>query len=189
MKIEKRGLTLELRATTNDGVKSIEGYAAVFNKLSDKLGFFREKIAAGAFRNVLATGDNVVLIHNHNTDNLLSSLNSNTLELKEDDEGLYFRAILPNTLRGDEVHELVNSKVLDGMSFGFIAKNDKWETENGEDIRTILEVGNLFEISTTAFPAYPDTSIAKRSYDKFCDNCNFENTENAEFKETLNKIK
>jgi len=185
---EKRGFSIELRATEADGVKTIEGYAAVFDKLSEKLGFFYEKIDKGAFRNVLNTGANVVLIHNHNTDNLLSSTNSNTLELKEDDKGLHFRATLPKTLRGDEVYELVSSGVLSGMSFGFIAESDTWETVKGEDVRTIKEVGNLFEISTTAFPAYPDTSIAKRSFEKHCKKCTI-NSDNEKFYETLKNIK
>ncbi len=187
-KHEVRNLDLELRAIKDGDKKSIEGYAAVFDKLSEDLGFFREIIAQGAFRNVLADGSNVVMIHNHNTDNLLSSTKSNTLELKEDKLGLHFRADLPNTQRGDEVYELVNSGVLSGMSFGFRAKNDVWETKNGDEIRTILEVGELIEISTTAFPAYPDTNIAKRSYDKHREECK-PNDENAKFHDTLKKLK
>ena len=187
--IEQRGLKdLEIRATNVDGKKSIEGYAAVFDKLSERLGFFREKIAKGAFRNVLADGSNVVLIHNHNTDNLLSSTSSKTLELKEDDTGLHFRADLPNTARGDEVFELVNAGVLDGMSFGFTAKTDTWEVKQGEDIRTVEEVGSLLEISTTAFPAYTDTSIAKRSFDEHRKD-DAPNSENEKFYETLNNLK
>jgi len=61
--IERRafGANIELRAA-EDGQK-IVGYAAVFNSYSEDLGGFRERIAAGAFANVLE--NDVRALFNH----------------------------------------------------------------------------------------------------------------------------
>lgn len=47
------------------------------------------------------------------------------------------------------------------MSFGFITRQDKWETQDGMQVRTLLEV-KLLDVSPVTFPAYPDTSVALR---------------------------
>jgi hypothetical protein len=53
------------------------------------------------------------------------------------------------------------------MSFGFVVKRDEWEDTNGEKIRTLVEIENLFDVSPVTFPAYQATSVdvALRSMD------------------------
>ena len=49
----------ELRATEENGVRKLTGYAAVFNSFSQDLGGFVEIIRPGAFRDALAGGADV----------------------------------------------------------------------------------------------------------------------------------
>jgi len=56
------------------------------------------------------------------------------------------------------------------QSFAFTVKQDKWESSANEgepEIRTIIEVKEIFDVSPVTFPAYPDTTVAKRSKDVF----------------------
>jgi phage head maturation protease len=51
-----------------------------------------------------------------------------------------------------------------GCSFAFRVRpgGELWEERNGETIRTLTAL-DLGEITITASPAYPDTSVAKRN--------------------------
>jgi phage head maturation protease len=49
------------------------------------------------------------------------------------------------------------------QSFGFTVKSDEWKEIDGKTpIRTITEIGELFDVSPVTFPAYPDTAVALR---------------------------
>jgi phage head maturation protease len=69
---------------------------------------------------------------------------------------------LPDTQEGRDTATLVKGGELSGMSIGFRTITDEWATVNEEQVRTLREV-DLFDVSVVAFPAYPDTTIAKRS--------------------------
>jgi hypothetical protein len=53
------------------------------------------------------------------------------------------------------------------MSFGFMLEEDKWEETKNGIIRTLVKVKELADISPVTFPAYPDTTVALRSKDKW----------------------
>ena len=68
------------------------------------------------------------------------------------------------------------------QSFAFTVKRDKWESpekEGDPEIRTIIEVKEIFDVSPVTFPAYPDTTVAKRSKDAFNAANRDENTDEA----------
>lgn len=145
---------------------TLTGYAAVFTDatggvaLSEDLGGFREIVAPTAFEK---RAGKVLAFYNHDSSQVLGKEGTN-LTLSTDARGLKFSLILPDTTTGRDVRELVRSGILGGVSFGFTVKKDKWDVVNGERIRTLEEV-ELFEISPTANPAYPDTEVALRSLD------------------------
>jgi HK97 family phage prohead protease len=92
---------------------------------------------------------------NHDAGEPLASVRGGTLRLVEDEIGLRVEATLANTTRGRDVAELIRSKTIDSMSFGFSVIKDSWSS-NGE-IRT-LEAVRLFETSVVSWPAYTATA-------------------------------
>jgi len=154
-----------LRAIRAEGDKpKLSGYAAVFNKLSEDLGWFREKIAPGAFSRSLRENADVRALFNHDANQVLGRSKSSTLSMAEDSEGLKVDILPPDTVAGRDTVTLVERGDVSQMSFGFITRKDEWDYENM--IRTLIDV-DLFDVSVVTFPAYPDTSVAKRSVELY----------------------
>jgi hypothetical protein len=82
------------------------------------------------------------------------------MQLVEDERGLKVTAQLPNTTRGRDIAELLRTKVIDSMSFGFNVIKDSWSRDG--QTRT-LESVRLFEVSVVSFPAYEATTAQVRS--------------------------
>jgi HK97 family phage prohead protease len=162
MKKEKRIIGGKLEIRESGGTKKITGYAAVFNSLSEDLGGFREKINPGAFRSAIKKSDTVALF-NHDSNIVLGRTSAGTLELKEDKTGLFMEIDPPDTQAARDLMVSIERGDIKQQSFGFIVKNDSWETVDGEEIRTIGEVEELYDVSPVTYPAYPDTSVALRS--------------------------
>jgi len=159
--------TAELRVKRNgDELPKIEGYAAVFNKDSEDMGFI-ERIAPGAFKNSLKTSD-VRALFNHDSNIILGRSTAGTLELKEDKKGLFMSVTPPDTqLVRDMVLSPIERGDITQQSFGFTVQSDDWDYRDNEpSIRTITEIKELFDVSPVTFPAYPDTAVALRSLDK-----------------------
>jgi len=169
MKIERRYIPVtELRVVRSDGkAPVIRGYAAVFNKLSENLGGFREKIAPGAFKGAIAISD-VRSLFNHDSNFVLGRMSSGTLEVKEDREGLLMEVIPPDTQWARDLMVSIDRGDINQQSFGFTVETDQWEEKEGADtIRTLIKIRQLFDVGPVTFPAYPDTSVATRSLEEW----------------------
>jgi uncharacterized protein len=149
---------LEVR---QDGM-TFTGYASVFNSPSEDLGGFIEYVAPGAFKRSLQSRNEIKLLWNHDSGEPLASLRGGTLRLTEDSVGLRVEATLPNTTRGRDVAELLRTRVIDSMSFGFNVIKDSWSSDGRT--RT-LESVRLSEVSVVSFPAYTATTATVRSLD------------------------
>lgn len=160
-KIEKRVAEIRMEATENKSRK-IVGYAAVFNKDSEDLGGFVERIAPGAFTEAIATSD-VRALFNHDQNLILARNTSGTLELIEDETGLRYEFEAPDTSFGNDLLEMIKRGDVNQSSFGFTVKSDTWEEQEGKVYRTINKVNRLYDVSPVTFPAYPDASVAVRS--------------------------
>jgi uncharacterized protein len=166
-KIEKRTnpVHFELREVEGSDGMTFTGYAAVFNAPSEPLPF-TERIAPGAFKRSLRARNDIKLLWNHDTGQVLGSTRAGTLKLEEDTYGLRVTAVLPDTTLGRDVRTLVQRGDVNAMSFGFSvpANGDSWNTEGTE--RTLRSV-RIHEVSIVAFPAYQQTSgtATVRSYD------------------------
>lgn len=148
-----------------DGVnlRSVRGYAAMFNKLSLDMGGYRERIKPGAFASTV--GNDIVALWSHNPDIPLARVSNETLKLAEDEKGLRFEFSLGNDAWADFAFEKIQRRDVKGMSFGFRWLPDGYDWERDEKkslIRNLLKL-DLVEISPTAFPAYPATSVAARN--------------------------
>ena len=156
---------LEVREDTATGM-TFTGYASVFNSPSEDLGGFIEYVAPGAFKRSLQSRNEIKLLWNHDSGEPLASLRGGTLRLTEDNVGLKVTAQLPNTTRGRDVAELLRTKVIDSMSFGFNVIKDNWSSDGRT--RT-LESVRLSEVSVVSFPAYTATTATVRSLESTID--------------------
>lgn len=166
MKREYRQIkTSQLRAR-QDG-KGIEGYAAVFNKVSEDLGWFRETVKPGAFQRCLGTNPDVRCLFNHEASAVLGRTTSGTLRLTEDRTGLHFDCDMPDTQMARDLRTSIERGDIDQCSFGFIVQEQNWlESKDKEGkIQTTRELVDvdLFDVSVVTYPAYPQTSVSIRA--------------------------
>lgn len=140
---------------TSEGM-TFEGYAALFDSPSEPLPFI-ERIAPGAFTRSLKSRNDIKLLWNHDSGDVLGSTRASTLKLTEDARGLKVWAMLPNTSTGRDAAELIRRGDVDSMSFGFSVPSNgsEWSSDGSE--RTLREV-RLHEVSIVAFPAYSATA-------------------------------
>jgi HK97 family phage prohead protease len=150
------------------GVYAIRGLAAVHNKWSLDLGGFRERIRPGAFDNVLSRDPQVLHVWDHDTSKALSSTRGKTyrLELNSISSGLkFYSRVAPTTYSGD-LRILMEDGVIDQSSFAFTVEKDEWRIRDDDTIeRDVVEVRDLFDVTTCAMGAYPATEslLAVRS--------------------------
>lgn len=175
--IEKRVFKMqEFRVKKNDSGESVlEGYSAVFGSQSDDMGWgdyeMREVISPGAFTNCLKNSDCRALF-NHDPNFVLGRESAGTLTLEQDEHGLKSIIILPDTACARDLAVSVERGDIKEQSFAFTVAKEQWEEdrEARKTTRIIVEFKELFDISPVTYPAYQDTDIAKRSFEKFKSN-------------------
>lgn len=150
------------------GSTFISGHAAVFNKDSENLGGFVERIAHGAFDEVL--NDDVRCLFNHDPNHILGRTKSGTLKITSDAEGLHYENDMPDTQTARDLATSMERGDVNQSSFAFEVLEDNWEKlDDGTWLRTILKVKRLHDVSPVTYPAYPDatTGISQRALNKF----------------------
>lgn len=164
-----------------EGKKYLVGYPLKWNQLSRSMGWgFKEKFKAGAFSEVLAQDfrNNIafdtIALFNHNEDLILGRRSASTLEVGEDESGLYYRIEIPETTAGKDLTISVNRRDVIGSSFSFTAATDgvAWYSDPDEgEIREISKVKYLWDVSPVVNPAYAQSTVevAQRSYNAWKD--------------------
>lgn len=152
---------VEIRAGS-DKKMTIGGYAAKFNRMSQNLGGFVERIDTRFFNKSHGDGwPGVLARHNHDDNLLLGTTGAGTLRLSLDEVGLDYAVDLPQTRM--DVYELVQRQDVRQSSFAFIAFEDDWGTsDQGFPLRTLVS-GRLIDVASVNTPAYEDTSTGLRS--------------------------
>ena len=163
-----RSVQLQVRdtQTANDGSHVISGTAVVFDQPSEAMPFI-EYVSPLAFNNV--DFSSVQLLYNHDFSSILARVDASTLEITVDTKGLNFTATLPNTQLGNDTFVNIENGNLQGLSFGFTIADDSWGLDNdGNEVHTINQIDQLFELSLTPIPAYQETSVKiERSLKQF----------------------
>ena len=165
---ELRSFDFELRAQNDEEHGSfIEGVPIVFNKKTD-LGWYSEIID----REALSKTDlkDVRFLVNHNTDMtpLARSRNNNknsTMQMEIKDDGMHIRVNLDteNNTDARNLYSAVKRGDVSGMSFMFTVRGDKWDDmDSDHPVRTVTDIGKVYEVSAVTFPAYEATSIDAR---------------------------
>lgn len=162
---------LELRAFTQKaelrfaqgegGVRTASGYFCLSDNVTDIGGYWQERFAAGAFTKSLGERD-VVALHSHDDARPVGRMSRETLRIREDERGYGFENDLPDTSDGRDLAVQLERGDIEGMSFRFRARKEEWDETQDPPMRTIIEA-ELYEITYTAFPAYPDTEVGLRS--------------------------
>lgn len=163
-KIERRVFDVaELRLDAEADTRTIRGYAAVFDAMSQPLFGFREVIRRGAFKKTVRESD-IRALWNHDPNYVLGRKSARTLRLEEDEKGLLARIFPPNTTWASDLMQSIERGDVSQMSFGFQMVKERW-MEAGKDglpVRELLEV-RLFDVSPVTFPAYQQTEVHVRS--------------------------
>ena len=168
MNIEYRNFKFEVRA--EDDSRHIEGYGSVFGSRSEDLGGFYEIIDPGAFNGVIEKSDVKALLEHDSKRGILARCKNGkgSMDLTVDERGLKYSFDAPHTALGDEVVEGIKRGDYSESSFGFTIEKQAWSRDaDGNYIRTVLQIGNLYDVSIVANPAYKDTEVALRSLEEF----------------------
>lgn len=147
---------------TSSESRHIEGYAIVFNSLSNDLGGFREIIERGAITDELIKNSDIVCLMNHDIKKGLlarSYHGRGSLKLDIDEHGLHYSFEAPKTALGDEVLEGIRRGDISKCSFAFVCGEDVWDKDEktGEYIRHVKKIKNLYDVSLVYHPAYEET--------------------------------
>jgi len=144
----------------------IDGHAAVFNKPSEEIFSvrgWREIIRPGAFTKAIQNDDVRALI-NHKDDRLIGRMSNRTLLLEEDEVGLRSRIFPPDTSDGRDILALIRGGYMTQMSFGFTLDEDGEYIDQQNQLREIISVKRLYDVSVVTLPAYPDTEVGLRTW-------------------------
>lgn len=165
MNKENRSYNSKIEIRENTDSRVIEGQPIVFDKLSENLGGFVERVDKKALEDVDLS--KVLLIYGHEFNSILARVDAGNLKLEVTDSGLNFKAELPNTTLANDALENIRVGNIQGMSFGFTVEEDEWTYgDRGQpDTRVIKKIDEVFEITLTPIPAYTDTKIAIASRD------------------------
>ena len=160
--IKERRLT-DLRALNNEDKMIVEGYAVVFDSITD-LGYRKEVIDRNAFNG--CDMSDVCMKYNHE-DNVLimARTRNNSLQILIDDRGLKIRAELIDTQNNKDIYKMIQAGLLDKMSFAFTVSSEDMNYET--DTRRITSIDKLFDVSVVDVPAYDTTEIYARNKEQF----------------------
>ncbi|HEX4129740.1 MAG TPA: HK97 family phage prohead protease [Pirellulales bacterium] len=136
----------------------LSGTAIVYDSLSEDMGGWRERIMPGAFAEAIRnrTSDTLAVIE-HDIGKLLGRASVGTLKLSDLPDGLHVTVDLPSTTVASDLFTLVRRGDLSQMSFAFYGCEDAWTVEDGVDVRNVLSVRFLDDVSVVASPAYQAT--------------------------------
>ena len=159
----------ECRMTENGN--GMEGLGIVTNSrtllFTDNTGrSVYEEIAPSAVANYDLTKGDIISAFNHNFEKILGRTSANTLAITKDANGMrYSIPSLPNTSYGNDLKEQLARGDVKGSSFVFtIAEGgESWSEVEGGMLRTITQFEEIYEVGPVVFPAYVDTTAAKRS--------------------------
>lgn len=169
---EYRVAKFECRAVDKDeGGKKlvVRGYPILFNTEAEIYDYWygkvRETILPTALDGTDLSDVYLVLGHNIEPDKVLGRAGVN-MRIEVDETGAFFECELPNTQTARDIYNLVESGILDGMSFGFTC-HDEVNTETMT--RTITHIDEVYEFSITPFPAYKEASVIAQRNQKRTD--------------------
>lgn len=163
MEFIKRNYPAEFRADAESGL--IVGVPIVFDTPTDIGGWFQETIERGAIEQ--ESLKDVALFFNHDLNgkkiarSIIPIDKKGGMDFDINDSNVTMRANV-NRQRSDanDLYLAVEDGVIDGMSFMFRVKEERWEDlDTDYPKRFITKIDPVFEVSAVNYPAYKSTSI------------------------------
>lgn len=164
-KMQTRSLSGGFSTRQEDGGELyIEGYFSVFNSSYELWPGATESVAPGAFTGTL--GDDVRALVDHETRLVLGRTSSGTLELREDNHGLWGR-IKVNQADTDamNLYARIQRGDVTQCSFGFEILEEETDYREDGSVHWTIKRVRLYEVSVCTFPAYEDTGVVARKRD------------------------
>lgn len=154
-----------IREDSQDNEKIIRGYFALYENETQLWDNCYEIITKGAFKDTIQKNDIRALI-NHDTTLVLGRTKAGTLNLKDDEKGLFGEIrINSNDTDALNLYERVKRGDVDQCSIGFNIIDEDYEELADGGVRFRVNEIDLHEVSCCTFPAYEDTSIQARKKD------------------------
>lgn len=150
-------LTVEYRAAPGPvsvfGERFVEGYAIPYGQ--------RTRLPDGRFeiwepRSAIASGSGLLNLEHSRTVPLARE--PDTLAYEQRDQGLFFRAEMPDTQAGRDALELVRKRVLTGASVEFRANRQR----RASDGTRVIQLGFVNGLALTARPIYSGSTVEAR---------------------------
>lgn len=159
----------------NGGDMIVEGHATTFDEEYDLYTYddwngYRVTVAEKVDRNAFANTDmsDVIFLYDHEG-RVMARNRNNTLTVQPDNIGLFIRANLSGSDLGPGLFSDIQNGYVDRMSMQFtVTKDSRAQIRDDENrtirvVRTILEVGKLYDVSAVGIPANDGTDISARS--------------------------
>lgn len=153
-------------ADTQLNGNTVQGYAAKFGVLSHDLGGFRTRLQPDCFSKAMQKLD-CTLNLDHDDSRLLGRTTSGTLQVRQDETGLWFSAQLPNTTVGNDARELLDRGDISECSFAVLIAKSRFVEEEDLLIRELQEIDELLDVSLVVRPAFPKTEVSLHALEKW----------------------
>jgi HK97 family phage prohead protease len=153
-----------MKVTIRADSVELEGYVNAVERNSkplwSSLGYFFERICAGAFGKALKRAQDVKILLNHDESRELGSISKGNLKLDEDSIGLKFWTRIDDP----QVIDLARKRKLVGCSFGFYDREIEQGIEQGLPLRKVrdLDLDEVSILDDSKTPAYDGTLISVR---------------------------
>lgn len=158
--LSPESFTVEKRAEGDNGPVLV-GHSIVANQKGDGY-FFTEEVDKEAITKALSRDlGEVRMLWQHNT-MLPIARYPETLELKQDDIGLWNRARVVATKDAEDMIRRVEARLVEKMSFGFFIEDEIVMPANKEREKPhfIIKDLRLIEVSPVTYPFYKGTDIS-----------------------------
>ena len=161
---QMRTIASEFKTREDGEARRIEGHFAVFNSNYQIAPDMSESVAPGAFTETL-DGDIRALI-DHETMYVLGRTTAGTLELREDETGLWGSILInPNDQDAMNLWSRVQRGDVNQCSFGFDILEEETDFLDDGSVHWTIKRVKLYEVSVCTFPAYAETSVEARQAD------------------------
>jgi len=171
---EREYREIQLRAIeireTQDGKKTVEGYATTFNEEYKLWGDAQyqvlEMVDGRAFDN--CDMSDVIMQYDHEG-RVFARTGNGTLKLEADEHGLKIKADLGGTELGRQLYEEIKGGYTNKMSFGFRVRTQERTVEEDKVTgnvtvhRKITAIEKLYDVSAVSLPANDATEISARN--------------------------